>query len=72
VINVKDEYDFSNATRGKFYKENSEFHTPIYLKPELENYFIKLAKQKKQTLNDVVNSILSKGIEIAELVSVKQ
>ena len=68
---MKDEYDFSKATKGKFYKKNSEFHSPIYLEKNLENYFTKLAKQKKQTLNDVVNSILSKDIEIAELVSVK-
>lgn len=68
---MKNEYDFSKAVKGKFYKENSEIHLPIYLEPNLENYFTKLAKQKKQTLNDVVNSILSKDIEIAELISVK-
>ena len=68
---MKDEYDFSKATRGKFYKKNSEIHIPIYLEPDLESHFIKLAKQKKQTLNDVINSILSKDLEIAELVSVK-
>ena len=68
---MEDEYDFSKAARGKFFKKNSEFHTPIYLEPELESHFLKLAKQKKQTLNDVVNTILSKDLEIAELVSVK-
>jgi len=41
---MKEEYDFTNAARGKFYKENAEFHTPVYLEPELEVYFIKLAK----------------------------
>ena len=68
---MKDEYDFTHAVKGKFYKENAEFHTPVYLAPELESYFIKVAKIKKQTLNEVVNSILSKDIEIAELVSFK-
>lgn len=68
---MKDEYDFLNATKGKFYKQNSEFHSSIYLDKKLETHFIKLAKQKKLSLNDVVNSILNKDIEIAELVSVK-
>jgi hypothetical protein len=66
---MKDEYDFSTATKGKFFKENSDLHIPIYLKPELERYFIELANQKKQTVNEMVNLILSKDIEIAELIS---
>ncbi len=44
---MKDEYDFSKATKGKFFKKDSEIHIPIYLTPDLERYFIKLAKQKK-------------------------
>ena len=66
---MKKEYDFSKASKGKFYKEGADLHTPIYLDPELESYFSNLAKQKKQTINEVVNSILSKDIEIAKLVS---
>ena len=68
---MKDEYDFTNAVRGKFYKENAEFHTPVYLEPELEVYFIKLAKIKKLSLNEVVNSVLSKDLEIANLMTAK-
>ena len=68
---MKDEYDFSNATKGKFFKKNSIAQIPVYLAPELEVYFVKLANKKKQTLNEVVNSILSKDIEIAELIGVK-
>jgi hypothetical protein len=68
---MKSEYDFTNATRGKFYKKNAEYHTPVYLDPKLEVYFIKLAQVKKLSLNEVVNSVLSKDIEIAELVSFK-
>ena len=41
---MKSEYDFSEAVIGKFYKKNVEFHTPVYLEPELESYFIKVAK----------------------------
>ncbi len=68
---MKKEYDFSQASKGKFYKKGADLHTPIYLEPELESYFFSLAKQNKQTVNEVVNSILSKDIEIAKLVSLK-
>ena len=66
---MKSEYDFSNAVTGKFYKKNVEFHTPVYLEPELESYFIKVAKTKKQTLNELINAILTKDIEMAKMIS---
>ena len=68
---MKNEYDFTHAVTGKFYKKNVEFHTPVYLEPELESYFIKIAKIKKQSLNEVINEILVKDIEIAKMVSIK-
>jgi len=68
---MKQEYGFSQASKGKFYKEGANLHTPIYLAPELESYFSSLAKQKQQTVNEVVNSILTKDIETAKLVSLK-
>ena len=64
---MKDEYDFTNAVRGKFYKENAEFHTPVYLEPELEVYFVKIAQVKKLSLNEVINSVLAKDLEMAKL-----
>jgi len=50
---MKDGYDFTHAVRGKFYKEHAELHTPVYLEPELESYFIKLARVKELSLNEV-------------------
>ncbi|PHS19633.1 MAG: toxin-antitoxin system, antitoxin component [Kangiella sp.] len=67
---MKKEYDFSQASKGKFYKKGADLHTPIYLEPELESYFSNLAKQKQQTVNEIVNLILNKEIELAKLVSI--
>jgi len=65
------EYDFSNGVRGKFYKKNIEFHLPIYLEPEVESFFMKLAKKQKTCLTQVINNLLYKDKELIELVTAK-
>lgn len=34
---MKEEYNFSKGSRGKFCKENATFNLPIYLEPEIES-----------------------------------
>ncbi len=46
---MKEEYDFSNGERGKFYHKDATFNLPIYLEPEVENFVAKLAKEQKKT-----------------------
>ena len=46
---MKEEYDFSNGERGKFYHKNATFNLPIYLEPEVEHFVAKLAKEQKKT-----------------------
>lgn len=65
------EYDFSNGVRGKFYKKDAQFHLPIYLEPEVENFFMKLAKKQKIDLTQIVNNLLHKDKELIELASTK-
>ncbi len=65
------EYDFSNGIRGKFYKKDAEFHLPIYLEPEVESFFMKLAKEQKIGLTQIVNNLLYKDKELIELVTAK-
>lgn len=64
---MKKEYDFSKGTRGKFYNENAEFHMPIYLEPELESFYIKLASKQKISLATIINNLLLKDKELIEL-----
>jgi hypothetical protein len=69
---MKEEYDFSNGIKGKFYNKNANFNLPIYLEPELESFFIKLANNKNIELNQIVNNILRKDKEILELYNPEQ
>ena len=62
------EYDFSNAERGKFYRPGSTLRLPVYLNEELQSYLTAAAERKCISLNELVNNLLSKEIEIVEAV----
>lgn len=68
---MKTEYDFSKGVRGKFYDKNAQFHVPVYLDPEVENFFTKLAKQQNVNLGQMINNLLSKDKELIELANSK-
>jgi hypothetical protein len=36
---MKKEYDFSKGERGKFYRPNTRLNLPVYLEPDLREYF---------------------------------
>ena len=65
------EYDFSKGIRGKFYNETAKFHLPVYLEPDVESFFTKLAKQQKTNLTQMANSLLLKDKELIELANAK-
>ncbi len=60
---MKDEYDFSNTEQGKFYRALEELDIPIYLEAEVKAFF--LQRIQKNSLNEMVNSLLKKDIEIS-------
>lgn len=64
---MKDEYDFTNAEQGKFYRPLEELDIPIYLDKEVKAYFIKKIRNKGRqfSLNETINSLLKKDIEIS-------
>jgi hypothetical protein len=68
---MKEEYDFSNGERGKFYNKNATFNLPIYLEPEIESFIAKLAKEQKKNISEVVNALLFKDKELIEFMSVR-
>lgn len=51
---MKDEYDFSNAKRGKFYRTGAHIRLPVYL--------------DDRVLKDLQERALARGISISELV----
>ena len=66
---MKTEYDFSNGIRGKFYNKNAKFNLPVYLDPEIEIFFMKLAKKQDIDLTQIINKLLTKDKELIELAS---
>lgn len=46
-IDMKKEYDFSNAVRGKIYHKDVQLNLPIYLDKDIADFIHKVANQKK-------------------------
>lgn len=63
---MQNEYDFSNAERGKFYIPDATHQLPVYLEPEVLDYFVDKAKKKGVELNTLVNDLLKKDIDLIE------
>jgi predicted HicB family RNase H-like nuclease len=63
---MKDEYDFAQAQRGKFYRENAELIPPVHLEPEVLKYLQDRAQARGTSLSQLVNQLLKKDIELIE------
>jgi len=63
---MKDEYDFTDAEQGKFYRPIDELDIPIYLDKDVKEFFIERMRNRQFSLNEVINSLLKKDIEISE------
>ncbi|WP_353570965.1 hypothetical protein [Candidatus Albibeggiatoa sp. nov. BB20] len=65
---MKAEYDFTNAEQGKFYRPLEELDIPIYLDPEVKAFFLNILQDKNNqlSLNEIVNDLLKKDIEISK------
>lgn len=61
---MKKEYDFSVAERGKFYRADAEFHFPIYLDRDVNDFLTRLAEQKKVAVQDLVNELLRAEVHL--------
>ena len=60
---MKDEYDFSTAARGKFFRKGARLVPPVNLEPEVLSYLSDLAETQGTSLNDLVNTLLKEDIE---------
>ena len=63
---MKDEYDFSNSQRGKFYKPDLRLIPPVRLEPQVLDFLAKRAEAKGTTLNALLNTLLKKDIELID------
>jgi hypothetical protein len=65
---MKEEYDFSNAERGKFFRPNAKFNLPIYLEEEVLEFFSQRAEAKGIDLSVLLNDLLKKDIAFVKAV----
>ena len=59
---MKDEYDFSNAERGKFFRPDLRLIPPVRLEPEVLDFLATSAKKRGTT----VNQLLKKDMELIQ------
>ncbi|KIM13445.1 MAG: hypothetical protein KU38_02050 [Sulfurovum sp. FS08-3] len=68
---MREEYDFSNAVQGKFYRPIEELDIPIYLDKDIKEFLMSKIKNnsKEFSLNSIVNALLKQDIEISKKLS---
>lgn len=60
------EIDFSQGTRGQFFKPDAAIRLPVYLEAEVQAYLADRAKAKGIEVAQLVNELLKKDIELIE------
>jgi hypothetical protein len=63
---MKDEYDFSNAERGKSYREGARLLPPVHIDPDVLDYLAQRASARGISLSALVNTLLKKDIELID------
>jgi hypothetical protein len=63
---MKDEYDFSKAERGKFHRPNASLAPPVDLDPAVLVFLTARAEARGITLSELINALLKKDIELIE------
>ena len=66
---MKDEYDFTDAQQGKFYRPIEKLDIPIYLDNDIKEFFLKKIKDKNFSLNETINSLIKQDIEISKRIA---
>ncbi len=60
---MKDEYDFSTAEQGKFYRPIYELEIPVYLDKDVEKFFYQRTAGRDIDLIQIVDTILRKEMD---------
>jgi hypothetical protein len=63
---MRDEYDFSKGERGKFHRPDAVLTPPVHLDPAVLTFLTARAEAREVTLNELVNALLKKDIELIE------
>ena len=63
---MKDEYDFSKAERGRFYRPDAILAPPVHLDADVLAFLAARAKAQGISLDELVNRLLKKDIELIQ------
>ena len=63
---MKDEYDFSPGQRGRFYRKDAVLSPPVHLDADVLAFLTARAAARGLSLNELVNALLKKDIELIE------
>jgi len=63
---MKNEYDFSSAARGKFFRKGARLMPPVHLEPDVLDHLAGLASARGVSLNELVNTLLREDIQRIE------
>ena len=61
---MKEEYDFSTAEQGKFYRPIDELEIPVYLDKDVEKFFYQRTAGRNIDLKQIVDTILRKEMDL--------
>jgi hypothetical protein len=64
---MRNNYDFSKAERGKFYRPDIKLNLPIYLDDEVMAFVERLAEKKGADTSSIVNKLLRGDMMISEV-----
>ena len=65
---MKEQYDFSKAEKGKFYRPTAVFRFPIYLDPDVEASISRIANGHNEDIQKLVNEWLRASIKLIDSV----
>jgi hypothetical protein len=63
---MRDEYDFSKAQRGKFFRPDSKLNLPVYLDDEVQAFVQAIAEKRRTDMSAVVNQLLRTDMQLVD------
>ncbi len=63
---MKNKYDFSKGVKHKFYIPEKDIELPVYLDKSNQEYFSRVAREKKTVMSKIVNQLLKKDRELID------
>ena len=64
---MKEQYDFSRAERGKFFRPDVKLNLPVYLDDEVREFVSGIAEKQKTEVSQVVNELLRSDMRLVKV-----